>query len=66
LADLFTSLHFADLSSAEWALPIRWSKKEFGDSAAHGRQTRLRRWGVGSFSGSLRWGGGIEVRSQQK
>jgi hypothetical protein len=49
LADLFTPLFFADLSSAVWASLIWWSKNEFDDSVAHGRQTRLWRWAVDSF-----------------
>ena len=49
LADLFTPLLFADLSSAVRASPRSWSNDEFDDGVAYGRQARLRRWTVDSF-----------------
>ena len=49
LADLFTPLLFADVSSAVRA-SLSWrSKNEIDDGVAYGRQARLRRWTVDSF-----------------
>lgn len=63
LADLFTPLQSADLSSAVRASLIWRSKNEFDDGLAHGRQTRLWRWAVVSFSGPLwRCGGAVKRR----
>ena len=42
LADLFTPLLFADLSSAVRASLRSWSNDEFDDGVAYGRQARLR------------------------
>lgn len=66
LADLFTSLPFADLFSAVWASLIWWSKNELDDGVAHGRQTRLWRWAVDPFfSGPLwRCGGAVKRRKR--
>ena len=44
LADLFTPLLLADLSSAVWASLRSWLNDEIDDGLAHGRQARLRRW----------------------
>ena len=49
LADLFTLLLFADLSSAVRASLRSWSNDEFDDGVAYGRQARLRRRPVDSF-----------------
>jgi hypothetical protein len=49
LADLFTPLLFADLSSAVRASQKSRSNDEFDDGVAYGRQARLRRWTVDSF-----------------
>src|SRR6267142_2725965 len=49
LADLFTLLLFADLSSAIRASLRSWSNDEFDDGLAYGRQARLRRRPVDSF-----------------
>jgi hypothetical protein len=49
LADLFTPLLFADLSSAVGTSLRSWSNDEFDDGVAHGREARLRRWAVDSF-----------------
>src|SRR5882724_540601 len=49
LADLFTLLLCADLSSAMRASPRSWSNDEFDDGLAYGRQARLRRRPVDSF-----------------
>src|SRR6266550_7625428 len=49
LADLFTPLLFADLSSAVRASLRSWSYDEFDDGLAKGRQGRLRRRSVDSF-----------------
>src|SRR6266567_6565727 len=49
LADLFTPLLFADLSSAVGTSLRSWSNDEFDDGVAYGRQARLRRWAVDSF-----------------
>src|SRR6266850_1553178 len=49
LADLFTLLLFADLSSAVRASLRSWSNDEFDDGLAYGRQARLRRRPVDSF-----------------
>ena len=49
LADLFTPLFFADLSSAVWASLRSWLNDEFDDGVAYGWHARLRRWTVDSF-----------------
>src|SRR5258707_7321431 len=49
LADLFTLLLLADLSSAVRASLRSWSNDEFDDGLAYGRQARLRRRPVDSF-----------------
>src|SRR5260370_35633021 len=49
LADLFTLLLFADLSSAIRASLRSWSNDEFDDGLAYGRQARLGRRRVDSF-----------------
>jgi hypothetical protein len=49
LADLFTPLLFADLSSAVGTSLRSWSNDEFDDGVAHGREARLRWWAVDSF-----------------
>ena len=49
LADLFTPLRSADLSSAVRASLRSWLNDEIDDGLAYGRQARLRRWTVDSF-----------------
>src|ERR1035438_6858115 len=49
LADLFTPLLFADLSSAVRTSLRSWSNDELEDGVAYGRQTRLRWRSVDSF-----------------
>ncbi len=49
LADLFTLLRVADLSSAVRAPSMSWLNDELDDSVAYGRQARLRWWAVDSF-----------------
>jgi len=49
LADLFTPLLSADLSSAVRASLRSWLNDEIDDGLAYGRQARLRRWTVDSF-----------------
>ena len=49
MADLFTLLLFADLSSAVRASLRSWSEDEFDDGVAYGWQARLGRWTIDSF-----------------
>ena len=46
LADLFTPLLFADLSSAVRTSLKSWLNDEFDDGVAYGWHARLRRWTV--------------------
>jgi len=63
LADSFTPLLFADLSSAVRASRIWWPKNESDDGVAHGRQAGLRWWPVDSFFSAPLWqcGGAVPV-----